>query len=62
MSEKQDALVFRTFNIIVEPLGNIGFGSEVGCSLAVSLIGAPPKPEERGKRYCVMHWLCGKSQ
>ena len=41
MTEKQDALVFRTFRIIVEPLGNIGFGSEVVWSLAVSLFGAP---------------------
>lgn len=41
MSEKQDASVFRTFNIIVEPLGSIGSGSEVVWSLAVSLFGAP---------------------
>lgn len=41
MSEKQDALVFRTFNIIVEPLGSIGFVSEVVWSLVVSLFGAP---------------------
>ena len=41
MYEKQDALVFRTSNIMVEPLGNIGFGSDVVWSLAVSLFGAP---------------------